>query len=384
VREGLRAPRRRRLVVGAVLLLLSMGATGTVLVAGMRGFNWNTIKPAGLLIRELGSPSPQTSDAALAELQARFSSGKLSAERAKALVVLAIERQKTPTARWTVAWGNLLNAARSAGLLTSEQIESYARHAPSLQAMIRPKVAAGEPTNLYVQISANRLGDPSTFRVSLRQLEARVGDQLLMRGGGGGMSSMGLTVNGWSRTGHQVTLPGPPGEHQISTRWAVEVSDGEKPLAAWEEAFTLDVTVLPEGTPTVEVVEDDSLREPIERSLKIQRCVVYDFRTHLHGSGTVHLNGSPVPLAFEVFWADPEGTREWRMGQVSFTGVGGSGFGFGADLPNDFDLKSVDVVLRPSVKAAAATTDIFRIWGGEIRVRGVEVNLPTATAPPGR
>lgn len=382
MREGLRAPRRRRLVVGAVFLLLSFGATGTVLVAGMRGFNWNTIKPAGLLIRELRSPSPRTSDAALAELQARFGSGKLSAERAKALVVLAIERQKTPTARWTVAWGNFLNAARNAGLLTSEQVESYARHAPSLQAMIRPKVTAGEPTNLYVQISANRLGDPSTFRVSLRQLEARVGDQLLMRGGGGGMSSMNLTVNGWSRTGHHVTLPGPPGEHQISTRWAVEVSDGEKALAAWEEAFTLDVAVLPEGTPTVEIVEDDSLREPIERSLKIQRCVVYDFRTHLHGSGTVHLNGSPVPLAFEVFWADPEGTREWRMGQVSFTGVGGSGFGFGADLPKDFDLKTVDVVLRPSVKAAAATTDIFRIWGGEVRVRSVEVNLPTA--PPSR
>lgn len=362
-----------------------MGATGTVLVAGMRGFNWNTIKPAGLLLRELGSPSAQTSDAALAELQSRFGSGKLSAERAKSLVVLAIARQKTPTARWTVAWGNFLNAARNAGLLTPEQIESYARHAPSLQAMIRPKVAVGEPTNLYLQLSPNRLGDPSTFRVSLRQLEARVGDHLLMRGGGG-MSSMGLSVNSWSRSGHLITLPGPPGEHQVSARWAVEVSDGEseKPLAAWEETFTLDVTVLPEGTPLVEVVEDDSLREPIERSLKIQRCVVYDFRTHLHGSGTVHLTGSPVPLAFEVFWADPEGTREWRMGQVSFAGVGGSGFGFGADLPKDFDLKTVDVVLRPSVKAAAATTDIFRIWGGEIRVRGVDVNLPTGAAPSGR
>ena len=54
-----------------------------------------------------------------------------------------------------------------------------------------------------------------------------------------------------------------------------------------------------------------------------------------------------------------------------------------AQLPNDFNRTEVDVVLRPSIRAATETTDIFKIWGGEIVIPKQRVKIPAPAQSPG-
>src|SRR5262245_30146972 len=64
VMPGLRRRRPRMLTVGLALVVCGVLGGGAYGYGRAKGFNWNTIKPAWLLIRELESSSPGTSGAA--------------------------------------------------------------------------------------------------------------------------------------------------------------------------------------------------------------------------------------------------------------------------------------------------------------------------------
>lgn len=374
---GMRRHRPRFLAVGISLMVSVLAVIAVYGVGRVRGFNWNTVKPASLLTRELKSHSNATSDAAMKELESRLSADELATGRAVTIMELALERQAdADDKRWFTSWGNYLETCRVKGLMSAEQLKSYARHAPSITADTRPRVVEGDNFPVRLRIGGGRVGERSTLRMHIWQLDTSENGKVISRGGGGG--TMGLGVGGWGSMGTLVTASGPPGRHTLTARWKLEVTDGASttPLATWEQTFDLDVNVLPEGQSTVQVVADQSLGRAIESSLTANQCVVMPAGESQQASGMINLQAAPIAVAFDVFWRDPNGPSEWKVGKVAFIGSGGAGHVYGGALPKDFALPTVDVVLRPSVRAATETTNIFTIWGGEVTIRGVPVKLP--------
>ncbi len=377
VREGLRKTRPRLLALGAVLSLCSISAGGALAWGRAKGFNWNTLKPSWLLIRELNTTSPSTSNAAMSELYSRLSSNSLAPDRATRIMLFALDRQPDPNATWAVSWSDFLETCRVRGMMSPEQVLSYAKSAASTSVESRPRIAVGDNLVVRVRVAANRIGQSSKLRLTVQQFETVVAGRVVSKGGGGG--SLGLGIGGSGTIGSQFKVPGPPGAHTLTTTWKFGMTDGasEAPIATWEQSFEVPFDALPEGTPTVTVVNDDSFRAAIESSLTVTQCEVGSLSgDQRYVNGMINLQGTPVGLAYDVFWAAPDGSKQWKVGQVSFpANSGGAGYGLGGFVPADFNLPEVDVILRPSVRAATETTNIFEIWGGEIRRRGVPVKL---------
>lgn len=391
ISDGLRKARRRVLAAGLVMVLCAVVAGGAYGYGQSRGFKWNTLKPSWLLSRELSSPDPSTSAAAIEELHSRLISKALSSERTARTLTAALDRQSDATANWTVGWGDFLETCRVRGLMSPEQVQSYARHVAAISYESRPRIAEGENIELRVRVGGGRIGKATGLTMRTRHLDTSETGRVLSKGGGDG--SFGLGLGGWGAMGSSVPAPGPVGSHTLQSRWRFDVVDGAKALSlgSWEQTFDLAVDVLPPGTATVEVVEDESIRAAIESSLSVTQCEVgHQSRdqSHVIGgvskfqrqvTGMVNLRGTPVGLAFDVFWAAPDGSAEWKVGRVSFAaGSGGAGYGLGGSVPATFNLATVDVIFRPSIRVATATTNITKIWGGEIRKRGVPVKLPDA------
>lgn len=382
VTTGLRTRRRGMLAVGLILFLTGAGCTGGLLHARGKGFNWNSVKPAWLLIRELRSVDIATADAAMVELERRHAANALPAASLAQALDQAIIHQADPTAAWSPAWGSLIETSRNRGQLTAPQLDSYFRHLCVLDADCRPSVAAGGTFPIRIRTGNGRTSPASPLRIAVSLLGTTDGPTEIQRGGGAGIFTIGS--GGWGSLTTQATAIGPPGKHTLKSRWKVEIKEGidGPPLSTWEETFDLDLEVLPDGSPTVELITDESLRATIDSTITIDQLELgYRSGTQRHVSGTVSVQSAPMDMAFDVIWVDPAKGTEWNVGRVSFrSSGGGSGHGLSGFVPADFNLSQVDVVLRPSPAAAAGTVDLTRIWNGEIRRNGLPVKDPDTQA----
>lgn len=189
-----------------------------------------------------------------------------------------------------------------------------------------------------------------------------------------------------------------PGTHIFETSWHVVISEGSfvggtggytttTELYRDKVAIQATVTVLPEGSETVELVADESLRPGVEASLTLMRITAQPgpVRTVL-GDGTVfikasvmttdvqggfHVEEPPTDLAFDVFLR--AGGREWLVGQIDSDIAGPRDFPWFRGTADGLEDTHVDVILRPSLAAARRTVSITRIWDGEIVLEGVPV-----------
>jgi hypothetical protein len=94
----------------------------------------------------------------------------------------------------------------------------------------------------------------------------------------------------------------------------------------------------------------------------------------------VSCGNPPVELAFEALVR--QGDKEWAMGTAAFHVGASASWQTGASLPG-VQGNVVDVILRPSVRAAEREVDCTELWDGEVVFRGVQVkglNAP-ATQP---
>lgn len=384
----LRGARQRRpafLGVGLLLLVLSLSITGVAIYGGVKGINWNTLKPAWLLMRELQTSNQTVSTAAMKELESRLAAGTLGADRAAKIMELALARQADPNAVWFVAWGNYLESCRGRGLMSPEQVQAYARHAPLISIEARPKISEGSNLQIRARVGGGRIGEKSNLSITLKSIDTSEGGRVIGTGGGGG--SMGLGTQGWGSMGSSVVVKGPPGAHTLVSRWKFGVVEGGlegTPIVTWEESFEVPVQVLPAGSVDVEVVEDESLRPAIQAAFSATQCEVYSNGSlGLEANGMINSTGTSIGLAYDVFWRATDGSAEWKLGSVNFNaGSGSSGYGYGGRLPKDFNQTQVDVVLRPSIRAATETTGIFKIWGGELVLPKVPVKLPKPVETP--
>lgn len=389
VRDGLRKRSRSLLTVGLLLTLGPWAAVGAAAYANSRA-NSAALKPSWWLLAEVRALQPASVGPQLTELRARMQNGALAASHRARLIDRALRVQADRSVRWISEWGDVIEAAAAAGVLTDQQAASYARHAPLVVVSARPRIAVGDQLPIQLAQTGGRVGSsplgPQSLQFGGALQSIRVGDRTLPCRGGRLQS--GIQMSGGSSTvSPQDLFIGEPGVFDIVTTWKFNVrqSDDEPPIVEWTEDHPVRVTIDPAGTDHIELVDDEALAAQVRAALAVPRGVsvtpAVDPTRH-RVTFQVQCHDTPVDLAFEVVLrersdpAAPDRTpREWAFGTSGIRPGGTFTLSVGRDVP-PIDVAAVDVVLRPSKAAARGSIDIYRMWGREIVIRNVPVHRP--------
>jgi len=395
IRLGLRKKRPLLGALGAFLILVPVALVGLAIASAARP-NINAYKPDFWLLIEARTASPATIPGQLSELLSRVQAGSLSQPRTATLIERALAVQADMAGGWAVNWGDILDYAAANTLLTPEQLEQYARHSPQWSVSLRQRVLEGTDWVILVSTGPGRVGNapgggpPFIFQPSL--LEVRAGEHAMKFPEEGGQTGLGISPNGASAMNLRRAVPGLGlGAHEVTTIWKLSVcADYDTPaITTWTEERTSTIEVLPAGTHDVELVMDESLRAAIEKSLKIGRGgITVEPSATPFVSLMIECDNPPIALAFDVVLreraavvTDGSPPREWKVGQINYSGNAMHMHGLGADV-RSMDVDAVDVVLRPSIDAARGTVGTYKISGLEIVLADIAVTRKVPAPPP--
>ena len=157
--------RNRVLIAAGLLLLLGSGGMGYGVVrhATAIGFNWNSLKPAWLLIAESRSSQKATVDRAFAEIDRRLTAKTLSPRVAARLIEHALNTQADPKIAWDARWGTFIELARDGSLRSDGDWTRYATQALAsvkAEVYVKPSIAHPGQSIVGLLISGGRVGGP--------------------------------------------------------------------------------------------------------------------------------------------------------------------------------------------------------------------------------
>ena len=378
VRHGQR--RRRPVVVGAGCVLLVLGAAVGTLVVAVRsgGFDWNTVKPAWLLVREAQWPGFQ-SDLVLRELMVRRTDGTLSSETYRRLAEHGLAVQADAAAPWTALWGDLILDAQDRGDLPLDRAHAFIHNSVSVAAKMRPRVRAGAQAPYEVTLTTTRgATDPGKHPANVRVREVRLrgpnGESRTQTGYGGmGVEWIGrsVTFNSSVWFGREPLAPG---------EWQVEVAFEIDLVAAGQREFVHTGTLVVTEQPTVTMVDAPGCVVGVREAMaelgdpwkQHGRRGVESVR---YLQVTIHPSRVDRPASFALIarWQQPDGAeKEQPLGGIVLRP--NLGIGWPAEVAGDFPAEEITLVLRPDIEAAERTLDVFEVPRvEEIVVPGVKV-----------
>jgi hypothetical protein len=391
VRVGQRRHRRFVAALGGVLLLVSLTAGLALGWSAVQGPGLNKYKPSWWLETEARVGDVSVAGAALSELNARLMDDKLSASGVRRLALYGLTRQADRDHEWVAGWGDVIEGAHAKNILASDEWQRYLREAGVVSFSVRPQITEGDPCAVEVAVRASRVGNSRGLWLVPVAESARVDGrepQALNKGGGG---YMGLHPDGSGTMTFSLPIQADPGRHELVISWRLEIhkdfmqTPGE---AQWTMQSTVPVEILPSGTPTVRLVPDESLRAAMTASMSAERLSASPSGGQVSIGGQIHFKGLPTSAAFEVIWReradDGSPGREWPICTV--TGRRSSAnsdaiMGLSGQL-SGFTANRVDVILRPSIAAAARTIDLREIWDGEVVIPDAPVKWPKSMNAP--
>ncbi|HRX83997.1 MAG TPA: hypothetical protein P5572_03145 [Phycisphaerae bacterium] len=400
--------RRRRpgFILFGLLLLLGAGTIGGVSVYQLvTRANYYRYYPGAWLVRNAHGGDRQ----AMMELQRRLYAGSLSDSVIAMIIADGLTEQSAASITpLTQDWVNLLEYLDQAGRLTDDQQQRYHDNITHYSLQTRLHVRTGDPVPIALH-SATRgpaaFGGPVTLdrwiEVSLGELYLQRADdpdgpklngQVYERGTSAGSSGNGVGGSGYL----SLRLPSDglaPGSYR-----AVCIAD-VRIFAAGAGGATGQP---PEGTPPVYTrkIKLDATFDVVEPSAgnDIELSTDAAVGTQIHDAlsvGPVRLiarHKKPPPFTamvlFQTGSAAPSGIQlpidvafdatlryagtDFPLGRVVMRAGTNSQTTLNADV--DFsDVDAVDIVLRTDTDAALCTTDITRIWQGELVFKDVPV-----------
>lgn len=252
VRRGVRRKRRGSLAAGLVLFVAGAGLGGTLAWGWGTNFNWNTVKPVWLLLREARSGNAAVRTAALDEFERRLNDDALPRGALRRVLDAGLDHQGDLATPWNPEWGDVLITAIEKDLLTDAELERFLRHALNDTLEVRPEVRYGDPLPYQVRTTHRTavskpgpsiLARDAAIRVNQESIALRLdGSGVMMSGGSmstgialrsgvAGMSgSFGssATWHMWSPDGRRFgPNPPDPGEHTVDVFIAYLLEFGE-------------------------------------------------------------------------------------------------------------------------------------------------------------
>ncbi|MEO6437140.1 MAG: hypothetical protein ABIP55_15465 [Tepidisphaeraceae bacterium] len=380
IRHGHRKRQPVLLAIGLIPVLLALGLTGLGVTAYMRDIGIDRMKPTWLLLRESRDP---TAVSVWDELIRRMNDGALPSDTAAALTDRVLAWQGDAKQAWRTKWGDYVEAARDARIVTDAQWQQYARQAPQFALELRPRVRKGDDIPAMIRNTAARLGMKSRFRLRISEID-HAGEltKPRPRSWGSGSSTFGLFgQSGGSASGHTIQLDhdasraAVEGEREAHLDVAASILEGRddaEPLVKWKQGLDAKWTLVAADAETVKIVDDESLRPAVERALTIRSAILQRWDRRVYLRVDIRCDNPPIPLAYEAFARDPTTGREWKLSTTTLnvntmTGSGVSGPVIG------FTGSRIDIIFRPSLKAAHGTTWATRVWNGEVVLKNQPV-----------
>jgi len=365
-------PRRVRprglLWLGIILTAIPLCIGITVAVVTATNFNLDSIKPFWVLKSEALQGAPARSAAALTELGKRIRSGSISEHQFASLASAAITLRRTPSATWNRSWSEIVELARTNGKVTDAEWTDYIRYTIVLVDRHRSKVRQGAEAPFGLTISGPMLGITpgplAAAKIRYGITRVTIDSQVLFHKDelSGGATISG---NGTTGTSRQLKMDAPVGKARMKVTCGFEALDSgnDRAIGSWATDSTDEIEILPADSVIVEAREDAALATAIRKSLRIGPVE----RQSEHFSLMVNAANPPANLAFDVFARIRSGSKKGELvpiGSISFVKSGNGGYGIGADSKELLDADSVDLILRPSVRAAEMNVDLDWIWTG--------------------
>lgn len=393
IRGGHRARRPALIGSGLFLVLVSTAALAAIGWARAKDFDPNPWKPFAWVLSEASATSPPAMRAqAFAELRRRISAGELSQARLDRLADVGLARQADLTQTWLPEWGEIIETIHAAGQLSDDRWKRYAKQSGSFALQLRPQVRRGDPIPVRVARGPARVGGTRNTgglwqEMHFEGLEiagfkqhagGSIGSSLHPSGGGSG---------GWSpRLKPEQSEKLQPGPQPVRLSMIVKIF--ERPSWSFKPDGPPIVEYPVELEGTFELVEPDvqtvTLIDAPERADAVRAAVkirdgAYERSREGEVEFMIDVTASPVTLAHDVIVR--AGGREVKMGTITCRAGTGTSTNVNGKLP-DLRGDRVDIVLRPSLDAAHATTELVELWDGEVVIPNVKVaRYDPATRP---
>ena len=370
VRHAVRIGNRRRRpwqVIGAsMLMVIMLGVVSTAIWASATSFDWNSVKPAWLLVRESKAYGPGGATA-LDEIRRRIARKDIDQAAVSQVVDLMLARQADDDLVWNITWGDLVEEAHEHGLVSEAQWATYGLQAIQVRIAYRERVQAGLtlPFKMDLVMRCGSRGPRTNAMV-------RVGPAA-----GEGIDAShppsrcrtGLMNNGRASTWtHHLHLDGADvGLVKLSIPYRVEIFDlasrGGASLGVIERNYETTIEVVDPAEAVVRLIDPDEQRRAQFESIGIR----------MKRSPTTSLvdlvldtSGVTVPIGAHVILR-----RNGIDKDIGSITIPGDVDGHAALLGGPAEPGTYDVILRPDPEAAHGMVGLDRIWGEEIVIRNV-------------
>ncbi|MBY0114173.1 MAG: hypothetical protein K2Y21_15260 [Phycisphaerales bacterium] len=363
-----------------LVTVLGLLATGSGVAMKAPTTNLNRFKPLWLLHFELFQATPKVQSAAAKEVASRLSSGSVSRQDFDPIFNTIAKLQTDSSVLWNKSWAELVLAADSAGLVSPQQLATVAKQGTKKSLVTRKRVRVGTAIPLKIVRESDRAMSGSSS-LSLVQRARFVQSQIL--GDTPRLHGISSENTAWESGKGWTSFLGPtarkvgPIRVTVIAQHEIAVSGSKQPLLAWEQTLTADMICVGADEPIIEEVCDDSLAPRIQSSIRISRLS----RAGAGGrSAMFDINISSLPINFAadilVRCADGYGSLpERNIGTLVLAAGADGSYGQSTQMPAEFPCMTVDVVLRPSMKAAEQSPDLESVWmGPDIVIRNVPVS----------
>lgn len=376
--------RRSRLVLALAVPVVVMGAGGTAftLWTASTGFVWQRHAPAWLLEQATAAGRPPSRAAAVGELARRQAAGELSEKRVQRLLDRALAVQSDLQRPWLPEWGEIVDTAHAAEILTESQLEAYLSNAFDVSLEARARMRSGDDGLVWLSIQPTRCGRSTGLVLLMDSPEIRADGEVIAEALEGQSRSMLSGLGSRSRNGRKIRFDLSPGyvelsatpRIQIGTQFTTAFGEILSPVEIRPE-LTCTVEVVPLDQPLVELLTEAVLDHEMRAGLELGELLILGFGER----GTqvsAEFRGSelPLPYGFDAFVRDREGTEHrWTsvfLGSGGAWSSGASGF-VNAELP-----ERATVVLRASERALLDHSEAGQAWGGEMVFEDVPVRRP--------
>lgn len=325
-------------------------------------------------------------DDALSELQTRIVNGTLNSEEKDELIAYLLTRQADQSLEWRTKMGDVLMAARTAGVLSDADWAKFAAGCVSVSAKCRANVRSGDDIPIVITVSPTRVGSvgmPPILGVraswdspgDIRGLDAK---------------PLGSAMVPASPT--YVTSGPPadvPGEQVVFVNVFLELSGAGWPTMSGTPvsttSFTLRTRVSPTDVAVVARRKDASATAALKTALRVREATLV---TPSNGDPAglrleLAADSRPTNFAYDVFVrsSDSSDGPEVLMGQIhGTTNSGFSRWTFLQPVPAGLGRGSaaVDVILRPSEKVARESIDMDWYLDEPIEIVGNTLGQETA------